>query len=134
MYDKGKIITGLVIFVLLFAFPFLYQAVLGSVMGRAAQAPQPELTEKAKQAKQCVESKEEMTSRHMQLLNQWRDAVIRDGDRDYRAKNGKLYLASLQNTCMDCHSNKTKFCDQCHNYMGVAPYCWDCHVEPKEKK
>jgi hypothetical protein len=128
MYNKGKIFTGLVIFVLLFAFPFFYQA------GRTAQAPQPELTEKAKQAKECVESKAEMTTRHMQLLNQWRDAVIRDGDRDYRAKNGKVYLASLQNTCMDCHSNKTKFCDQCHNYMGVAPYCWDCHVEPKEKK
>ena len=128
MYDKGKIITGLVIFVLLFAFPFFYQ------MGRTAQVPQPELTEKAKQAKQCVESKAEMTSRHMQLLNQWRDAVIRDGNRDYVAENGKVYLASLQNTCMDCHSNKTKFCDQCHNYMGVAPYCWDCHVEPKEKK
>jgi [DsrC]-trisulfide reductase subunit J len=128
MYDKGKIVTGIVIFVLLFGFPFWYR------MGRTAPVPQPELTEKAKQAKQCVESKAYMTSFHMQLLNQWRDAVIRDGDRDYVAQNGKVYLASLQNTCLDCHSNKTKFCDQCHNYMGVAPYCWDCHIEPKEKK
>jgi hypothetical protein len=128
MYDKGKIVTGIVIFVLLFAFPFWYR------MGRTAPVPQPELTEKAKQAKQCVESKAYMTSFHMQLLNQWRDAVIRDGDREYAADNGKVYLASLQNTCLDCHSNKTKFCDQCHTYMGVAPYCWDCHIQPKEKK
>jgi hypothetical protein len=35
---------------------------------------------------------------------------------------------------MECHSNKTKFCDQCHNYMGVAPYCWDCHIAPKENQ
>ncbi|MGE5311114.1 MAG: sulfate reduction electron transfer complex DsrMKJOP subunit DsrJ [Nitrospirota bacterium] len=128
MYDKGKVVTGIVIFVLLFAFPFWYR------MGRTAPVPQPELTEKAKQAKQCVESKAYMTSFHMQLLNQWRDAVIRDGDREYVADNGKVYLASLQNTCLDCHSNKTKFCDQCHTYMGVAPYCWDCHIQPKEKK
>jgi len=33
---------------------------------------------------------------------------------------------------MDCHNNKTKFCDQCHNYAGVSPYCWECHIEPKE--
>jgi hypothetical protein len=33
---------------------------------------------------------------------------------------------------MDCHSNKSKFCDQCHNYVDVDPFCWDCHIEPKE--
>jgi hypothetical protein len=41
---------------------------------------------------------------------------------------------SLQNTCMQCHPNKAEFCDRCHNYASVKPYCWDCHVEPKEKK
>jgi hypothetical protein len=35
---------------------------------------------------------------------------------------------------MDCHSDKTKFCDQCHNYLSVNPYCWDCHIAPEEKK
>jgi hypothetical protein len=37
-------------------------------------------------------------------------------------------------TCLECHSNKTKFCDQCHNYLDVQPYCWDCHLVPKESK
>jgi len=41
---------------------------------------------------------------------------------------------SLQNGCMTCHSNKKKFCDECHNYMAVVPYCWDCHIQPKEKE
>jgi len=70
---------------------------------------------------------------HMQMLNDWRDQAIRNGQRVYVATDGKEYVVSLQNTCMDCHNNKTKFCDQCHNYAGVTPYCWECHIEPKEK-
>ena len=42
-------------------------------------------------------------------------------------------MASLSNTCMACHSNKTQFCDQCHNYLAVTPTCWGCHLD-KEKK
>ncbi len=126
MYNKGKIITGLVIFVVLFASPFLYGLV------KSEPPPEPELTAKAKEAKQCVEAKEFMVESHMQLLNEWRDEAVRIGNRIYVATNGKEYTVSLQNTCMDCHSNKSKFCDQCHNYAGVSPYCWECHIEPKE--
>jgi hypothetical protein len=32
---------------------------------------------------------------------------------------------------MDCHSNKKEFCDTCHDYSSVTPYCWSCHIEPK---
>jgi len=39
---------------------------------------------------------------------------------------------SLQNTCMECHSNKSKFCDQCHTYAAVNPFCWECHIQPEE--
>lgn len=127
MYDKGKVIAGLVIFVALFAFPFWY------TMGKSAPAPEVELTDKAKQAKQCVEPTPFMTGNHMQVLIDWREAAVRENDRIYIASDGKHYTASLQNTCMDCHANKSKFCDRCHNYMGVDPYCWDCHIEPKEK-
>ena len=70
----------------------------------------------------------------MRLLDQWRHEVVRDGERYYTAGNGKIYYKSLQVTCMECHSNKSKFCDQCHDYMAVTPYCWDCHIEPKENK
>jgi hypothetical protein len=127
MYNKGKIITGLVIFVVFFTSPFLYGLV------KSGPAPEPELTPKAKEAKVCVETKEFMVESHMQMLNVWRDEAIRNGKRIYVATDGKEYVVSLQNTCMDCHSNKSKFCDQCHNYAGVSPYCWDCHIEPKEK-
>jgi len=113
MYDGGKIIIGLIVGVGLFLSPFIYDA------GKAAKAPDPELTAKAKEAKECVK---------------WRHTVVRDGERYYKAKNGKAYYKSLQTTCLDCHSNKSKFCDQCHNYVGMVPYCWTCHIVPKENK
>jgi len=126
MYDGVKIIIGLIIFLVLLLFPAWYQ------IGKAAKVPDPKLTEMAEKAEQCVESKLFMKTQHMKLLDQWRDDVVRGADRYYQSSNGKTYYKSLQVTCMDCHSNKTQFCDQCHNYMGVAPFCWDCHIAPKE--
>ena len=126
MYDVGKIITGLIIGLGLLLFPVYYNA------GKAAKAPDPVLTDKAKAAKQCIEPKAFMKTEHMKMLDEWRQEVVRDANRYYKSTDGKTYFKSLQVTCMDCHSNKTKFCDQCHNYMGVAPFCWDCHIAPKE--
>ena len=74
-----------------------------------------------------------MRARHMDLLDDWRDRVVREGERVYVSDlSGASHEMSLSNTCMDCHSNKAEFCDRCHDYMAVDPYCWDCHVEPKE--
>ena len=128
MYDRGKIITGLVIGVGLLLFPVLYNA------GKAARAPELLLTEKAKEANQCVEPKSTMTREHMKMLDEWRQSVVRDNERYYTSSTGKVYYKGLQTTCMDCHSNKSKFCDSCHTYMGVAPKCWECHLEPKENQ
>jgi hypothetical protein len=125
MYDGGKIISGLVIFVILVLSPFWYNALAGN----PGYKPNPELpkTEKA-----CVESKAFMKAEHMTLLDDWRDSVVRDKNRVYIAKDGKKHNMSLSNNCMNCHSDKEKFCDQCHNYLGVSPYCWDCHIEPQK--
>lgn len=127
MNDKGKIIVGLIIFVAVFTFPFWYNH------GSATQPPEPKLTEKAEKAEKCVEDTDYMRTEHMQILDEWRDTVTRDGQRVYENKSGKEYMASLSNTCMDCHSNKEDFCDKCHNYTSVDPYCWDCHTYPEEK-
>ncbi len=124
MYDGGKIITGLIIFIALAVFPFWYTAASGQ------GAYKPELAAPS-QGDKCVESKEHMKAWHMDMLNDWRDAVVRDGDRTYTASDGEKHNMSLSMTCMKCHDDKEKFCDQCHNYLGVVPYCWDCHVEPK---
>ncbi len=126
MYDGGKIITGIIIGLALLTFPIWY------THGIAPPRPEPELPKKEKQ---CVETRSYMKTNHMQLLDLWRDSVVRVKLRTYTAFNGVKYDMSLQNTCMsaNCHARKTEFCDKCHNYTGVVPYCWDCHIAPKEK-
>ncbi len=125
MYDSGKIITGLIIFVALATFPLWYNQASGEA------AAKPVLKIEAGQ-ENCVEPKEFMRVSHMQMLNEWRDLAVRDGNRVYLSSDGKTYEMSLSNTCMSCHPNRKEFCQQCHDYVGVDPYCWDCHVEPKE--
>jgi|SRR3990172_4952400 len=135
MYNGGKIIAGLVVFLALFAFPFYYN------LGKANAKPEPKTDtpaiqqwEKEHGKKECVESRGFMRTEHMQLLNSWRDSVVRNENRIYVNAAGKSFTMSLQNTCMNCHSNKKEFCDKCHNYMAVKPYCWSCHIQPKENK
>ena len=131
MYNGGKIIAGLIVFLAFFTFPFYYN------LGKANARPEPKLNTPVIQQlaeKKCVESKEFMRAEHMQLLNDWRDSVVRNGDRIYTNTAGKQFTISLQNTCLNCHSNKKEFCDKCHNYMAVKPYCFSCHIEPKEIK
>ncbi len=127
MFDGGKIWTLLIIFLVLLLFPIWYQK------GNTVPAPEPELSAKAKEAGKCVESKAFMTTNHMKLLDQWRNEAVRDGKSYYTSTDGTTYYKSLQVTCLGCHTNKAKFCDKCHNYADVNPFCWDCHFDPKEK-
>ena len=125
MYDAGKVVAGLVVFLVLVTSPLWYNAVSGAAVTR----PQLKLPT---DSTQCVESTEYMRASHMDLLNQWRDRVVRQGLREYRSQlTGKTYEMSLSGTCLDCHASKAEFCDACHTYMAVSPYCWSCHVEPK---
>ena len=78
-----------------------------------------------------MEATEYMKKNHVDLLNSWKDKVVRDGDLKYVASDGKEYTMSLTLTCLGCHSNKDKFCDRCHDYLRVSPRCWDCHNVPK---
>jgi hypothetical protein len=133
MNDKKWIVLGLIIFLGLFTFPLWYNMVIKA--GKAAPAPKLVLTAKAKAAGSCVMSKEYMAAEHMHLLDKWRLTVVRDGEREFVNPEGKAFDMSLSNTCLDCHSNKAEFCDRCHNYASVRPYCWDCHLEnPKGEK
>ena len=123
MKDRNKILAGLVIFIAVVTLPFWFN------MGKAAPAPELELTAKAKAAKTCVMPTAYMKAEHMQLLDVWRHNVVRNGERAFVNAEGKLFNMSLSNTCLDCHSNKANFCDRCHDYASVRPYCWDCHID-----
>jgi len=70
----------------------------------------------------------------MELIDSWREAVVRGGQRYYVTSSGKNVSMSLSQSCLGCHSNKEQFCDTCHSYAGVKPNCWSCHNVPKEAK
>jgi hypothetical protein len=141
MNDRPVIIVGLVMGLLLLTFPFWYTLAAGS----SASPPDVELPDG-----QCVEDGPYMKAHHMELLEQWRNAVVREGATTYVSKAyGKRYPMSLTKTCMGCHTNRETFCYRCHEYANVSSLhdlspcpgeqkpqrgirCWDCHhVEPK---
>lgn len=124
MRDRAFVLGLLGAFLVLITFPFWYD------LAEGAKSAAPELKLPA-QEKQCVAPTEFMRTSHMDLLIAWRDEVVRGQGRTYRAADGRTYDMSLTKTCMKCHTDKEQFCDRCHQYAGVDPYCWECHIDPK---
>lgn len=124
MYNKRLIIPGLIIFVALVTSPFWYNALSAGTMPKVEPPPGGE--------QNCVRPLAEMKASHMKVLDQWKDEVTRENKRELIVVDGKEYGKGLQLACMQCHSNKEKFCDTCHEYASVKPYCWDCHLSPAE--
>ena len=124
MSDKAKVTVGLAVFVALVGFPLWYSLAATDDAGR------PELELPADESN-CVEDTEYMTANHMDLLNRWRNAVVRDGEKEYVSTSGQVFVMSLTKTCLDCHANRDNFCNRCHDYSDVSPKCWDCHVDPE---
>jgi hypothetical protein len=131
MSDAKKVSIGILIFLVLLTFPFWYGK------GKAVPSLQlkidtPEIARLAE--KKCLEPTAYMRASHMELIDSWREAVVREGQRYYVTSSGKNVSMSLSQGCLGCHSNKEQFCDTCHNYAGVKPNCWSCHNVPKEAK
>lgn len=124
MYDAGKVLAGLLVFVALVSFPVWFN--LGS--GTTARA----VTIERPLGERCVLDGPRMRAEHMELLMDWRDAVVREGRRVAVAADGTRVRRSLSGGCLGCHRSKQKSCDRCHEFLGVRPYCWDCHVDPGE--
>jgi hypothetical protein len=118
MYHAKYIIPALIVFLAVVTFPFWAK-------GKTPYAVDLKLPQGQTA---CIEATETMRTSHMQILDHWRDKVIREGEHIYTNAKGEKIAMSLTNTCMNCHSDKEKFCDKCHNSVGVAPYCWNCHL------
>ena len=121
MNEKPLIFAGLAVFLLTFSYPFWHSTEDEGVPQIAMQT----------KGEQCVAPVEYMRNNHMKLLEKWRDSVVRDGDRFHIMPDGSKVEKSLTKTCLDCHVSKEKFCEECHSYVNVKPYCWECHVTPK---
>ncbi len=130
MYDSGKVIIGILIFLFFMTSPLWYNLALGS-----GETPNPVIQTQGEPGRdKCVLDAAYMKDKHMAVLNDWRDKVVRQEERVFRAEDGRKFNMSLSKTCLNCHSNKTEFCDRCHNYASVDPYCWKCHLTPEDLK
>jgi hypothetical protein len=127
MSDKPRIIVGIVIALIILTAPFWY-ALYSQAAGTREPPPEVALPEGQSQ---CVEDAAYMRAHHMDLLDEWRDAVVRDGDAEPVVVDGKEYPKSLTKGCMACHTSRQDFCNACHDYAAVVPNCWECHVEPE---
>jgi hypothetical protein len=126
MRDRPWILMGLVLLLAVALFPAWH----GVLSGDEATPPDLELP---LDSAGCVESTEYMIANHPALLNEWRDAVVREGRTEHVSADGKTHAISFTGTCMGCHKNRETFCLRCHEYADVQPTCWECHVEPSGK-
>ena len=67
MYDTGKIIIGIIVFLAIFSVPFWYNYVTDA----AEDVAEPVIAPGA--GDQCVEGVDFMRAKHMDLLNNWRN-------------------------------------------------------------
>ncbi len=125
MRDRPFILGGLALFLVLVTFPVWYNLAAGTRPGG------PEIKRPAGE-KNCVAATAYMRRSHMELLTAWRDRAVRQAVRTFTAFDGRTYTPALTQTCLKCHAGKADFCDRCHAYAGVAPYCWDCHIDPRQ--
>jgi len=126
IYDREKVITGIVIFLFILMSPLWYNA----FSGRAGFTPELVMP---KGEKNCVEDRVYMRGNHMNLLEKWKHDAIRHERREYKGFDGKIYNISITGTCLGCHTDKARFCDRCHQYNGVkTPKCWNCHNVPQQ--
>jgi len=144
MYDANKVIPGLIAFLAILTIPAWY------ALGNTPAPPDNEAALRLlrEQGQECVESREYMRANHMELLNSWRLAAVREGQQTYTSMDGRRTVEiSLTDTCLDCHADADgstypvaaasalpEFCNSCHDYAGVEPDCFSCHLEGRPGK
>ena len=125
MYDSGKIIPGLLIFVLLITFPFWYNNLSSAEQVKTPEPPDKSiLTGFTFPNGQEHPSAAEMRAKHMELLQSFHAAA--DPAKMAAAQKGEKMQTM---SCMMCHGSKEQFCDSCHANIAEkkVPDCWNCH-------
>ena len=135
MYDSGKIIPGLLIFILMITLPIWYNNLIGDA-GAVPPATNNKIAESHEAFETMLQSMgisfpngaqhalttEEMRSTHMNMLQDIHAVAMKQGYTP--EKDGKKETMK----CLMCHGTKEGFCDSCHVHAGVTiPDCWTCH-------
>ena len=129
MRNKTNIVVGVLVFLIVVTSPIWLN------LGKNAEASEvevsydtPAINALSEEDRHCIYDTEYMRENHMEILHQWKVQVVRDGNRTVVTPDGEEYEMSLQNTCLECHSNYDEFCEKCHDANGVDPNCWTCHT------
>ncbi len=123
MYSTKWVIAGIVVFLIAMTLPVWYNAAMGE------QITPPKLV-LPKNKTHCVESESYMISDHMELLVKWREMNVRKGEGFYISNTYDVPYKTQLVQCFQCHKSYDDFCGKCHNFVGVRPYCFECHSTP----
>ena len=102
--------------------PFAYSAARFAWLSMSP--PKPFLEASSSPSQRCVRDIGWMRQNHRVLLFELRDKTVRDGIQN------EVTLSS----CSQCHKDKTRFCDQCHNAANLHPDCFACHFYSKSSQ
>ncbi len=117
MLRRNKSTAALVILALVILLPIGYYAARDAF----SRSSEPFLEKPDPKYKECVRDTQYMRLHHMELLKELRIQVVREGKRE------KITLES----CRECHTNRGRFCNQCHNAVNLYPDCFGCHNYPE---
>lgn len=127
---KSYIVAGILVFLLMITAPaWLNIGKSADIAEPAVSLDTPEIQALGADAK-CIYDAEYMRTHHMEVLAQWKKQAMRNNNRSLVLDDGREIQVSLQESCLKCHSNYEEFCKKCHDYNGVDPNCWNCHVNP----
>ncbi|MGD8727835.1 MAG: hypothetical protein PVH40_09330 [Gemmatimonadales bacterium] len=115
--NTGRVVVVCLVIILL---PVGYSAVR-ALMPRSDGVSREFLEMPIAAFQDCVEETSYMRLRHMDLLKELREDVIRHGVR------GEISLEH----CRRCHTSKARFCDRCHQAASVHLDCFGCHYYPE---
>lgn len=128
MRNKTNIVVGVLVFLIVMTAPVWLNFGKSNAAEPKVSLDTPAIN--ALDKKECIYDADYMRKNHMEILHQWKVRVVRDGERVMVTPDGREFEMSLQNTCLQCHSNYDEFCKKCHDYNGVEPNCWQCHTNP----
>ena len=126
MNNNRLVALGLILFVVIFTIPVLMN------LGKTTVQTQPPdaLAMQGLADKLGVKNEQEYREKHMQILSEWKGAVVRDGKRIYVTQDGREIPMSMENL-----ASQSQYCNACHDYAGIEkPKCWTCHVAPDDVK
>jgi hypothetical protein len=118
--NRGRVATVLAIVILL---PLGF-SLAGAVFADEEEMPGVFLEQPDPRYENCVRDAEYMRFQHMDLLKETRERVIREGVK------GGITLAG----CGDCHRNRDRFCNRCHEAVTLNLDCFGCHYYPESSE